>query len=64
MAKGQKPDYEAFVSEKSEGQEKARYTKIGVAWNVANGGISIRLDGLPVGGQMVLFPRDRDEDER
>lgn len=53
MAKGQKPDYEAFISKKS--GDKNFYTKIGAAWSVAGGGVSVQLDALPVDGKFVLF---------
>jgi hypothetical protein len=54
MAQGKKPDYAVYVSRKGS-DEKNYYTRIGSAWEVANDGISIKLDALPVGGEMVLF---------
>lgn len=58
---GNKPDYEVFVTR--EGRDrKTYYTRIGAAWMVANNGISIKLDALPVGGEMVCFPpKEREE---
>jgi hypothetical protein len=55
MAKGQKPDFGVFVSREGNDQ-KTYYTRIGSAWRVANDGISIKLDALPIGGEAVLFP--------
>lgn len=58
MAKGQKPDYSVSVSNESGG--KTHYTTIGAAWNVAKDGISIKLQALPIDGNLVLFPyRDK-----
>ena len=59
MAQGNKPDYAVYVTRK--GRDKDYYTRIGSAWQVANGGISIKLDALPVNGEMVCFP-PREED--
>lgn len=60
---GKKPDYAVYVTrEGSDG--KTFYNRIGSAWRVANDGISIRLDALPVGGEMVCFPpREQREDD-
>lgn len=55
MAKGQRPDYDVFVSQKN-GDGKNYYTKVGGAWNVSSDGISIKLQCLPVDGNLVLFP--------
>jgi len=54
MANGSKPDYEVFVSEKR--GDKNWYTKVGAAWAVSNDGISIKLQALPIDGNLVLFP--------
>ncbi len=59
---GQKPDFEVFVSEQS--GNKTFYTKIGGAWKVEKGGISIRFQALPINGKCVLFPRREDDSER
>ena len=60
---GNKPDFEAFVSEDyvgKDGDDKAYYTKVGAAWKVAKDGISIKLQALPVNGDLVLFPAKPD----
>ncbi len=59
MAKGQKPQFDVFVSRETGG--KNHYTRIGAAWNVAKGGISIKLSALPVDGALVLFPFKAEE---
>lgn len=46
MANGRKPDYRVFVSRKGE-NDKNFYHEVGVAWNVANDGISIKLHAFP-----------------
>lgn len=48
---------EAYVTQKfinRDGVEKERWTKIGVAFESANGFITVRLDALPMGGKIVL----------
>lgn len=61
MAQGKRPDYRAFVTRQN--GDKNYYTEIGVAWNVASGGISIKLQALPVDGNIVLFP-PKDDDQQ
>ena len=43
--------------------EKSFYTRIGAAWANKKGGFGIRLDALPVNGEIVLFPPKEDTDE-
>ena len=59
MAQGKRPDYRVYVTRESGG--KTFYNPIGAAWKVANDGISIRLDALPVSGECVLFPPREDD---
>ena len=59
MAQGRKPDLAVYVTRENNG--KTYYNRIGSAWRVANDGISIRLDALPVNGELVCFP-PREED--
>jgi len=56
---GKRPDYHVFVSRK--GPDKTYYSRIGAAWNVASDGISIKLEALPLDGELVLFPPKDDE---
>jgi hypothetical protein len=56
---GKKPDYEVFVSQ--EKGDKTFYHKVGAAWNVASGGISVKLHALPIDGSLVLFPPKESE---
>lgn len=62
MARGQKPDFEVFVSQKN--GDKNFYTKVGAAWNVSSDGISIKLTALPVDGSLVMFPLREETDRR
>jgi hypothetical protein len=59
---GKKPDYNVYVTREG-GDGKNHYRQIGVAWCVANGGISLKLDALPTNGEAVMFP-PREEDAR
>jgi hypothetical protein len=60
MANGKRPDYRVFVTTKN--GEKDFFHEVGVAWNVKNGGISIKLHALPPNGECVAFP-PRDDDK-
>jgi hypothetical protein len=51
---GKKPAYEVFISQKN--GDKSFYTKVGAAWEVAKGGLSVKLTALPLDGNLVLFP--------
>jgi len=55
-----RPDYEVFTSRKGS-DDKTYYTRLGAAWNVSNDGISIKLDALPVSGELVMFPPKNDD---
>lgn len=57
---GKRPDYEVFVSSKN--GEKTYYNRVGAAWCVGNDGISIKLQAVPVNGELILFPPKSDED--
>ena len=58
-----KPDLHAFVVTGT--AANPFYTRIGAAWINKVGGYGLRLDALPVNGEIVLFPpRENDEDAR
>jgi len=57
---GKQPDYHVYTSRKGS-DDKNHYTRLGAAWTVGNDGISVKLDALPVSGELVLFP-PREED--
>lgn len=49
------------VSEyQSGGATKKRWTKIGVAFENKNGGYTVKLDAMPLSGELVLKESDRD----
>lgn len=55
-----KPDLNAYVVTGT--TEKPFYTKIGAAWTNSKNGYGLRLDALPINGEIVLFPpREKDE---
>lgn len=58
---GKRPAYHVFVSRKGS-DDKTYYSRIGAAWQVASDGISIKLDALPLDGELVLFP-PKDDDQ-
>lgn len=40
------------------GNEKTAWTRIGAAWPRESGGMSVQLDALPMGRELVIFPPD------
>jgi hypothetical protein len=58
---GKRPDFEVFVSQKN--GDKTYYTRVGAAWFVAAKGISIKLQALPVSGELILFPPKEQAEE-
>ena len=57
-----KPDLHAYVVTGPE--DNQFYTKIGAAWKNKKNGYGLRLDALPVNGEIVLFPpREAEESE-
>lgn len=50
--------YRAVVPRKNEKTGKTLWTQIGVAWKRDTGSISVVLDALPIGNEIVLFPPD------
>ena len=58
-----KPDLNAYVV--TGPKDKPFYTKIGAAWTNKVGGYGLRLDALPVNGEIVLFPpKEADDDQQ
>ena len=54
MSTPNKPDLYAYTVTGSE--EKPFFTRIGAAWKNKKGGYGLRLEALPVNGEIVLFP--------
>ncbi len=55
-----RPDLYAYVVTGT--QDNPFYTKIGAAWKNKKDGYGVRLDALPVGGEIVLFPPKEHEE--
>ncbi|MCW9023087.1 MAG: hypothetical protein OQK73_00250 [Gammaproteobacteria bacterium] len=49
-----KPDLKAFVVTKS--GEKSFFNEIGAAWKNTKGGYRIKLNAIPVNGEIILLP--------
>ncbi len=50
--------FKVMVSRKDEKTGKTHWRQIGAAFKRDNGGMSIVLDALPIGNQMMVFPPD------
>lgn len=59
-SESKKPDLHAYVVTGPE--DKPFYTKIGAAWKNKVDGYGLRLDALPVNGEIVLFPPKEPEE--
>ena len=55
---------EAFTVRKDEQSGKSYWTKLGVAFPTKNGGWSIKLDAMPVNGEIMLMPPKAKDDMR
>jgi len=65
MSNGQKPSHYAYLVKNykdAKGEEKARWTQIGIAWPHAdNSGFDVVLDVVPLDGRIVVrTPKERD----
>jgi hypothetical protein len=54
MSTQNKPDLYAYTV--TGPQDKPFFTRIGAAWKNKKGGYGIRLEALPVNGEIVLLP--------
>ena len=53
---GEKWDYDVLeISKHGHGH---RYTKVGTAVNIVEGGIKVRLQSLPFNGELLLLPAE------
>lgn len=57
---GKKPSYNAYASGPS---ENSPLLKIGAAWDVSKGGISLKLVATPTDGKIILFPAKEEDAE-
>lgn len=51
-----KPAFYVYAAE--QGRDKTRFTKIGAAWNIKEGGLSVQISAVPLDGRLVLFKTD------
>ena len=59
-----RPRYTVFTVKTVEGQ-KPRYINIGAAFAIKDGtALSLKLDALPLNGQLLLFPPKTDESSK
>ena len=47
---------ELFVYVTRNAGDKSFFTKVGAAWANTKGGFSVKLEALPVNGELVLLP--------
>lgn len=50
-----KPDYNAFTVIERDGDKKDFWQQVGVAFKNAGGSISVKLNALPINGELVLM---------
>ncbi len=50
--------YRVCVARKDEKTGKTYWTRIGVAFKRDSGGMSVKLEALPLGSEMMIFPPD------
>ena len=64
MANNHKPPTHRVCVTKHYGPnlEKTFYTRIGSAWLIKDGGMSIELNAHPIGNQMVIFRNEEQEE--
>jgi hypothetical protein len=56
-----RPDYIAYAVRSQGGDAGPKYTRIGVAFNLRNGGLSVLYDAVPLSGQIVLLDINAEE---
>src|SRR3954466_7618620 len=56
-----RPDYVAYQAREDSKINGPKYTRIGVAFNLRNGGVSVLYDAVPLSGQIVLVDTATDE---
>lgn len=56
-----RPDFIAYAAREDSKVTGPKYTRIGVGFNLKNGGISVLHDAIPLSGQIVLVDTATDE---
>ena len=58
-----KPSHFAYIVPTAKEGKKAFWATIGSAWTNRDGSFTIRLDALPLDGEIVVRPRKQDDKE-
>jgi hypothetical protein len=56
-----RPDFIAYAVRSQAENAGPKYTRIGVGFNLKNGGVSVLYDAVPLTGQIVLLDMGKDE---
>ncbi len=56
-----RPDFIAYAVRTQAENAGPKYTRIGVGFNLKNGGVSVLYDATPLSGQIVLVDMGKDE---
>ena len=56
-----RPDFIAYAVRTQAENAGPKYTRIGVGFNLRNGGVSVLYDAIPLSGQIVLLDMGADE---
>lgn len=55
---------EVFTVRKEDGNSKGYWSRIGVAFQNKSGGWNVKLDALPVNGELVMMPPKPRDDQQ
>ena len=55
------PTHSCFTVRSRGDNKKAFWARIGSAWTNRDGSLTLRLDALPISGEIVIRPRKADE---
>jgi hypothetical protein len=55
--------HRVMVPRKNESTGKTFWVRVGSAWMKDGGRVSIKLDALPMGGELMVFPPDERDDK-
>jgi hypothetical protein len=56
-----RPDFIAYATREDSKVAGPKYTRIGVGFNLKNGGVSVLYDAIPLSGQILLLDTATDE---
>ncbi|MEA2626975.1 MAG: hypothetical protein QOD06_3020 [Candidatus Binatota bacterium] len=55
-------DVFAIIETRSEGRERTRWIRVGVAFDNKDGSLNVLLDAVPLAGRLQIRTRERDPD--